>query len=230
MRVAYKLHDGVGHDMVDGTCRRQPIHHRVSTVNGVAVVHPIEGEDTVGCRVSPSNPIQHPADRQEPCRSHHGEQWYVVRGTTLPHGATVISEILQCLRQSISCYNVGVFAVMYTYVLDNSSDKSDEGSSSYAVGDAESAQPAGQQYDVCSRDCRHRVYHLQSAASYLESDEAPRVYVSRGLVLCGHSVLYASRKQLGRKCHNLHHNKQTVPKRLVCKRLQATFSDTGGHL
>ena len=218
--------------MVDGTDRRQPLYHRVSTAKGLSVVHPIEGEDTVGCRVSHGSHVQHPADRQEPCHSHHGEEWYVVRGTSLPHGATVISEIIQCLRQSISCYSVGVFAVVYTYVLDSSSDKSDESSSSYAVGDAESAlsQLAGQQYDVCSRDCRHSVYHLQSAASHLESDEAPRVVVSRGLVLCRHNILYASRKQLGRKCHNLHHNKQTVPKRLVYKRLQATFSDTGGHL
>ena len=66
--------------MVDGTDRRQPVYHRVSTVKGLSVVHPIEGEDTVGCRVSPSSHVQHPADRQEPCRSHHDEQWYVVRG------------------------------------------------------------------------------------------------------------------------------------------------------
>ena len=74
-------HGGDGHDMVDGTDRRQPIHHRVSTAKGDSVVHPIEGEDTVGCRASLSSPVPNPADRQVQCRSHHTEQWYVVRGT-----------------------------------------------------------------------------------------------------------------------------------------------------
>ena len=118
---------------------------------------------------------------------------------------------------------------MYTHVLDNSSDKSDEGPSSYAGGDAESEQSAGQQYDVCSCDCRNRIHHLQSAASHWECDVNPGVVVLRWQLLFGPNVRYASRFQLGRKCHNLHHNKQTVPKRLVGKRLQETFSDTGGH-
>ena len=64
--------------MGDGTDRSQPLHHRVSTVKGVSVVHPLEGGDTIGCRASISNHVQHPVDRQVPRRSLRVE-WYVVR-------------------------------------------------------------------------------------------------------------------------------------------------------
>ena len=63
MLVASTQDGRAGHDMGDGTDRRQPVHHRVSTAKGVSVVHPLEGKDTVGCRASLSNPVQHPGDR-----------------------------------------------------------------------------------------------------------------------------------------------------------------------
>ena len=66
--------------MVDGTDRRQPIHHRVSTAKGDSVVHPLEGEDTVGCHARISSPVQHPGDIQLPHRTLHVGQWYVIRG------------------------------------------------------------------------------------------------------------------------------------------------------
>ena len=96
---------------------------------------------------------------------------------------------------------------MYTHVLDNSSDKSDEGPPSYAGGDAESQQSARQQYDVCSCDCRNRIHHLQGADSHYESDDAPGVVAFLALVLYEPNVEYAARIQLGRKRHNLHNIK-----------------------
>ena len=132
-------------------------------------------------------------------RSHLAEQLYVVRGICCIHGATFVSAMLLCLRQSFAHYSDVVFADVYPVGVDRSSDKSDDGSWSYAGGDAASPQPAGQQYDVCSRNCRHRVHHLQNAAYHLEVGGAPELVVFSNILLYGYDVLYASHPQLGSK-------------------------------
>ena len=49
-----------GHDMCDRTGRRHPLHRHLFTVEGVAVVHRLEGEEAAGLRASIRCPVQHP--------------------------------------------------------------------------------------------------------------------------------------------------------------------------
>ena len=51
----------------------------------------------------------------------------------------IISEILLCLRQNIDCHITVMCTVINPHTVARSSDKSDEGSSSYAGGDAASS-------------------------------------------------------------------------------------------
>ena len=44
--------DEGGHDMGDIIGRSKSLHHRVSTVKGISVVHRLEGEDTIGSRTT----------------------------------------------------------------------------------------------------------------------------------------------------------------------------------
>ena len=110
------------------------------------------------------SPVQHPGDRQVPSRTLLAEQRYFVQGIQGKCRESVISAIILRLRQSIALYNVVWFTV------DNSSHKSDEGSSPDPGGDAESAEPACQQCDLLYRYCRRRVHYLQSADSRLFRD------------------------------------------------------------
>ena len=70
--------------MGDSTDRRKPLYHSVPTVKGVAMVHPLEGEDAGGCGASRSGYLQHPAFFQVPSHSRYvGEgQQYVVHYRT----------------------------------------------------------------------------------------------------------------------------------------------------
>ena len=67
LRVSSGLHGGDRHDMGDCNDRRQPLHHRVYRVS---MVHPLDGEDTAGCRASLSSCVQHPELWQEARRTH----------------------------------------------------------------------------------------------------------------------------------------------------------------
>ena len=54
-------------NMGDSTGSRQPVHHRLSTIQGVSMVHSFEGEDTVGCHAHRSCSVQH----SEICQTPH---------------------------------------------------------------------------------------------------------------------------------------------------------------
>ena len=125
--------------MDDGSDRRQPLYHRVSTVKGVSMLHPLEGEDTVGCRARRSSPAQYPADLQVPRRILYAEQRYFVQCMFDQSCVAVISAILLGLRQHFAHYSERLLAFIYLHIADHSSDKSDEGSSPYTGRDAASA-------------------------------------------------------------------------------------------
>ena len=178
--------------MGDGTDRRQPLHHRVSSVKGVSMVLPFQGEDTVGCRAILSNLVQHPADLQEPRRTRYAEQRYVVQCICDQGCVAVISAILLGLRQHFAHYSERVLAFIGPHIVDHSPDKSHEGSSSYASGDAEPSQPTRQQYDVRSRNCRHRVHNLPNAEVRFACYGFPGAVVFTGHVLCEHNEQFAN--------------------------------------
>ena len=46
--------------MADGTDRRQPLHNRLCAVNGVAMVHALEGEEAIDRGAGGSGYVQHP--------------------------------------------------------------------------------------------------------------------------------------------------------------------------
>ena len=46
--------------MGDRTGRRHPLHRHLFTVEGVAVVHRLEGEEAAGLRASIRCPVRHP--------------------------------------------------------------------------------------------------------------------------------------------------------------------------
>ena len=48
------------HDMGDRTGRREPLQRHLFAVEGVAVVHRLEGEEAAGLRASIRCPVQHP--------------------------------------------------------------------------------------------------------------------------------------------------------------------------
>ena len=58
--VASGANSSDGHDMGDRTGRRQPLHRRLFAVQGVAIVHRLEGEEAVGLRASLRCAVQHP--------------------------------------------------------------------------------------------------------------------------------------------------------------------------
>ena len=67
------------HGLDNSTGRRQQIHVRVSTVEGVSVGHSREGEDTVGCRAHLIGCVQYPEVRSVPSQVRYAKQRYVIR-------------------------------------------------------------------------------------------------------------------------------------------------------
>ena len=93
VRVSSGLRGGDGHDMGDRTDRRQPLHHRVSTIKSVSMVHPLEGEDAVGCRVNVSSFIQHPELCEKARRTPIQRTWQQLKmsGRSHSHTSTTVT-------------------------------------------------------------------------------------------------------------------------------------------
>ena len=93
------------------------------------MVHPLEGEEAVGCRASLNTIVQHPAHVHEP--GHHtrknatsNEVHVVIMSDKL---YIYIYAFLLCLRQHTGFHSVGMFAIIDPHFRDRSHDESDAG-------------------------------------------------------------------------------------------------------